>query len=117
MMLFMPLIVLGVMIAKVNKKLKIYELLIIADPNSCFCSILLFILYLPYNLLIISVMVVLCSIAGIPLMMVLLWPAYFYNTRRFIRVIRYWSGKARYVGEVDVAKITFKQPTKNLPAR
>lgn len=96
----MPLIVLGAMIGKVNEKIKLYEALLSNSSYSTCKQVFLAMLYAPYNLLILLAMLSIGLIVGLPLMLVFVWPAYFYNIRRFIRVMRYWAGKERYIAKV-----------------
>lgn len=60
--------------------------------------------------MVLLVMLTIGLIFGIPMMIVFVWPAYFYNIRRFIRVMRYWAGKERYIAKVQEAKFV-----KNIP--
>ena len=88
------------MVVAVNDKLKIHEVLLVSEAYSKCVRVFLFILYIPYNLVILGAILGLGLLGGIPLMLVFVWPAYFYNIRRFVRIMRYWGGKERYIAKV-----------------
>jgi hypothetical protein len=66
---------------------------------------MLFILYLPWNLLWISFFLAIGSLAGAITTPILVWPAWFFNFRRYHRTMSYWGGKHRFKAEVNVDKI------------
>jgi hypothetical protein len=49
--------------------------------------------------------IIVCSNASIVTIPVLMWPAIYYNIRRFRRTMDYWSGKRRLDGKVNEDKI------------
>ena len=77
-------------------------------------SVLLFILYLPFNSFSTIIMLFVCSLCSILSIPVLIWPSIYYNVRRFRRTMDYWSGKSRLNQQVQVDKIVARPPQ---PAR
>jgi hypothetical protein len=77
-------------------------------------SVLLFILYLPFNSFSTIIMLLVCSLCSLLCIPVLIWPSIYYNVRRFRRTMDYWSGKSRLNQQVQVDKIVARPPP---PAR
>jgi hypothetical protein len=73
-------------------------------------SVLLFILYLPFNSFSTIIMLLVCSLCSILCIPVLIWPSIYYNVRRFRRTMDYWSGKSRLNQQVQVDKIVARPP-------
>jgi len=66
--------------------------------------------------MIITVLIV-CSITSIVTVPALMWPAIYFNVRRFRRTMDYWSGKRRLDGKVNVDKIVARHPPPPPPFR
>ena len=108
MVLFMPLCAFVGMFSYFFEKLKMEKIFL--NPSGSDCNLLLFILYLPWNLVATIVMLSVCSILSLMAAPVVMWPAIFYNVRRYRRTMDYWSGKRRVHQQVLVDKIVFKPP-------
>ena len=101
----MPLVVFFVIIFKTVQKTKLYEPLLEPKTSNGFKDIMLFILFLPWNLSWIAFFLAVGSIFGAILMPILVWPAWFYNLRRYYRTMSYWGGKHRFKSEAKIEKI------------
>ena len=106
-MIFMPLVVFFVFFNATIKTTRIFKAL--CEPhtyNKC-AKIFLTIVYLPWNLVILGLLLGLGTVGGILAIPIAIFPAYFHNIRRFRRTMAYWKGKGRFDAKVQAEKITF----------
>lgn len=107
LLVFMPLVVLFVYGCYCVEKLEIGRYF--ANPGRCTynkgCQSILFIIFLPWNLIILSLCIIIFSISGVIMMPIMLIPAYYQNSKRFRATVRYWNGKHRFDSKVKEEKM------------
>jgi len=114
MVVFIPFFVFLGMFSYISNKLRLDKTLLNPSHDSTFCFIFLFVLYLPWNIVMLIVLIIVCSIGSLGAVPVFIWPAIYYNVRRFNRTMDYWSGKARLNHKVLEEKI-IKRPARYIP--
>ena len=110
MVVFSPFLVFYGIFLHVFDKFRFDKIFLSPSHDKTSMSVFLFILYLPWNILITIIMLLVCSLSSLLCIPVLIWPSIYYNVRRFRRTMDYWSGKSRLNQQVQVDKIVARRP-------
>jgi hypothetical protein len=93
--------------------LRLKEMLLEPKTEQWYYDILIFIFFLPWNLIVISPVLAIAAIPATILTPFMVLPSYFLNTKSFFNIMRYWWGGNRFKGNVEEQYIKPKPPPKS----